>query len=90
MLVLAFCMDNTILFNLMACLSSSLLNLDSGLRKLVKIINIQNLYGAVVNCSLSENIIQTFIKNPDNDEAILVTGGELLILFIPCHYLHCT
>jgi len=44
MLVLAFCMDNTILFNLMACLSSSLLKLDSGLRKLVKIINIQNLW----------------------------------------------
>ena len=68
-------MDNTVLFNLMACLSSSLLKLDSGLEKLVKIINIQNLWCSCLNCSLSENIIQTFIKNPDNDEAILVTGG---------------
>lgn len=32
----------------------------------------------------------TFVKHPDNDEAVLVTGGQFLILFIPSHNLHCT
>lgn len=32
----------------------------------------------------------TFVKHPDNDEPILVTGGQFLVLFIPRHNLHCT
>ncbi len=32
----------------------------------------------------------TFVKHPDNNEPILVTGGQFLMLFIPSHNLHCT
>lgn len=32
----------------------------------------------------------TFVHHPNNDKSILVTCGQLLVVFIPSHNLYCT